>query len=136
MKMSLSLVLFSLVLVSAAEASSRLPFPPKPLEAVNVKAVELQGDFMPPLPPGAPTLPSAMLTVQVYSGGCTRAEDFVVRATPTMGGKRLAIERKKIDPCDAYLPGGVEVELHVPNVGFSEQLYIANPLMIVNKTTH
>lgn len=136
MKQYFSFALVTLIVTSGAQASSRLPFPSKPMEPVTVKAVELQGDFMPPLPPGSSTLPTSVLTVQVYSGGCTRAEDFVVRSSPVMGGRRLVIERTKIDPCEAYFPEGTQIEIRVPNVGFQEKLYIANPLLVINKTTH
>lgn len=105
-------------------------------ERVTVKHVELVGDFMPPLPPGSSELPAAVLTVQVDSSGCTDEASFRVDKRVVAGGLQLKIVRIRPDICRAFFPEGTEVKLTVPDVGFTDNLFIANPMRVVDNTTH
>ena len=129
------LVTFAVSLGSPAFAGRILPLPFPQLERVLVKKVVLEGDFMPPLPPGSSGKPMTTLTVQVDSNGCTKSEDFRIQVSPTAQGQKLAIIRIRPDTCRAFFPEGTEVELMTGAAGFGS-LLVANPLRVEDRTTH
>jgi len=131
----LSFVTIALGLSQGAFAGRILPSPALNLEPVTVKHIVLEGDFMPPLPPGSTGKPFTTLTVQVDTNGCTDAEDFVVQVAPTSNGEKVSIVRVNKDTCRGYFPEGIELKLTTGEVGFG-QVFVANPVRVENRTTH
>ena len=134
-KYILGFATIGLSLTQGAFAGRILPAPLLNLEAVTVKHIVQEGDFMPPLPPGSTGKPATTLTVQVDSNGCTDAKDFVVKTSSTPQGEKLAIVRVRPDTCRGYFPEGVEVQLTTGIVGFGK-LFVANPVRVEDRTTH
>jgi hypothetical protein len=91
------------------------------------------GNFM----PGPGRRPAGMTTivVQVDSGGCTSASDFRVDVDARGDGNEIRIVRLRPDLCEMYLPEGEEVQILAPFVGFNN-VFIANPLRVTDRTTH
>lgn len=122
----------SVIFLTLAQVASAMPV--RRLEPVTVKNIDLRGNFMPPVQPGM--VPIAFLTVQVNSGGCTSASDFVVSTMPVDNGLQLSVIRTKPDLCEAFIRDGKEVQLRVPVRNLRENIYIANPLRVNDRTSH
>lgn len=99
------------------------------LEKVLVKGISQSGNLMPG-PVDLPKLIRSTLVVNVESGGCTEPEDFVLVVNQTEKVQEVTVVRTKPDFCEAYLPGGEDVELKTTELLAKKPIQVLNPLKV------
>ena len=119
-KLFLGIANLILVLSTTAQA-----IPPK-AEAVLVKEINQTANLMPIVPPGGRPSLTNML-VEVKSNGCTKSEDFKVKALQTRSGQFMEIVRIRPDVCEA-VPHRTTVELETRALNLATR----NPIILVN----
>lgn len=91
------------------------------LEAVTVKNISLEGDFLPP---------TAVLTLQVSSSGCTLPEHFRLLVTSVPNGKEITVIRVIPDRCRGFFPEGEEIQLSSNEIKLGDRVFVANPMRV------
>ncbi len=74
---------------------------------------------------------SVGIQIQVYSGGCTRKEQFHAETEIQGEVHRISFVRSTQDPCRAYFPYGQILSFSFDELGLhnGDQIEIANPQM-------
>jgi hypothetical protein len=109
----------SCVLFAAGDAAAA-PAAASALEPVTVTEVVHSGD-------------TTSFTLNVASGGCTRADDFrvVVAQEPTR--QTVRIVRLRIDACEAFAPRGAHVVVKTKDVAADKPAFVENPLFVIRE---
>ena len=71
------------------------------------------------------------ITFQVFSGGCTRKEDFAIRKEQANGKLRIGLYRTRTDNCFALYSHGIFLDFTYQELGIENNEYfrIFNPLV-------
>lgn len=71
------------------------------------------------------------VTFQVYSGGCTSKEDFLINYSTKNGELSLSLNRKIPDNCRAYYPYGIFLHYSYEELGIGkgQQFLILNQMV-------
>ena len=70
------------------------------------------------------------LTITVASNGCTRKEDFAFFVDQKGSGPTLACGRKRLDTCQSFAMGKVELTFSYGELGLADRtaIFLLNPL--------
>jgi hypothetical protein len=71
------------------------------------------------------------LTVRINSNGCTRKEDAEVHVDRDTGETRLAVVRRRPDPCRSFARGAVDLTWSLSELGLKggEEVRFLNPIV-------
>ena len=104
------------------------------LGRVTVRGVVQSGDLM----PGGKRQKrvTTTLTLNVDSGGCTKAEDFALGVTQNENVQEVTVTRLRPDGCEAYFPDGKDVDLVTTQLLPHKAIVVLNPLRVTEHFTH
>lgn len=111
------------------------------LEPVTVMEVRQEGNLMPVRDPKRGNPVTTTLTLNVQSGGCTKAEDFELEVEVVKNGndddvQEVTVHRLRPDGCEAYFRDGADVQLVTKKLVHSKDIVVRNPLLVHTRFTH